>query len=100
MQRLKFFLIACIAIPLSRLPLSWLQFIGSWLGKALIYLNPKRTHIVQRNLEVCFPKLEPVEQKQLLRATAIETGKWFMEAAYTWYGQPQRLINAVNVKKP
>ncbi|MEO0442179.1 MAG: lysophospholipid acyltransferase family protein [Pseudomonadota bacterium] len=100
MDKLQFFLITCIAIPLSRLPLSWLQSVGSIAATALIYFNPKRTDITRRNLEACFPELSVKERKILLKKTAAETGKWMMEAAYTWFGQAPRLIKAVVIKNP
>lgn len=100
MDKIIVFLIACFAIPLSRLPLSWLQKTGSTLGKALIHLNPKRAHITRCNLNACFPELDHKEKKVLFKKTAAETGKWIMEAFFAWYGSTKQLSNKIRIKNP
>ncbi len=86
--------------PFSLLPLSWSQAIGSWLGRIIIHFNKKRLHIARCNIKTCFPNLTKEQQENLLIKNAEETGKWFAEAAYVWFRNPDRLIKKVSVKNP
>ncbi len=100
MQNLKFFLIACLIAPFGLLPLRWSQAIGCQLGLLLITCNRKRAHISRCNLKVCFPEKSATEREKLLIQNAKETGKWFLESAYVWFGNPDYLSNRVTVKNP
>jgi Kdo2-lipid IVA lauroyltransferase/acyltransferase len=100
MQSLKFFIIACLIAPFGLLPLRWSQAIGSQLGLLLIKCNRKRAHISHCNLKVCFPEKSAAEREKLLLQNAMETGKWFLESAYVWFGNPDYLSKRVTVKNP
>ena len=100
MKHIAQLLIVCILAPFSLLPLRWSQAVGAKLGLFLIKCNRKRAHIAQCNLRSCFPEKRPEEIKQLVRLTAIESGKWFIESGYVWFRNPEYLIRKTTVKNP
>ncbi len=100
MQKISLILITCLATPFGLLPLRWAQAIGGYLGLILIKHNKKRAHIALSNIQTCFPEKTSSEHEALLKATAIEAGKWFMESAHVWFRNPQYLINKVSVNNP
>ena len=100
MQSLKFLIITSLIAPFGLLPLRWSQAIGSRLGLLLITYNRKRAHISRCNLRVCFPEKSEAEREELLIQNAKETGKWFLESAYVWFGNPDYLSKRVTVKNP
>jgi len=100
MQSLKFLFIASLVAPFGLLPLRWSQAIGSRLGLLLIKYNRKRAHILRCNLKACFPEKSEAEREKLLLENASETGKWFLESAYVWFGNPNYLCKRVSVRNP
>lgn len=100
MHRIQLFLIQCLITPFAFLPLRWSQAIGAYLGLALIKHNKKRAHIALANIRTCFPDKTVEQQHELLRATAMEAGKWFMESPYIWFRHPNYLCNKVSVTNP
>lgn len=97
MQQLGHFLIHCLLFPFSRLPLKWSHKLGASLGLVLIHYNRKRFHIARCNLHQCFPEKSADEINELLRQTAEESGKWFMESAYVWFRNPAFLRKKITV---
>jgi len=100
MQNLSFFILFFFLAPFGFLPLRWSQAIGAYLGIALIHYNKKRAHIAKCNIRTAFPHLSKDEQKLLLRQTAQESGKWFIESSYVWFRRPDYLIKKVSVTNP
>lgn len=90
----------CLLAPFGFLPLRWSQAIGSYLGLILISYNKKRAHIARCNIRLCFPEKTHKEREELLKLTAKETGKWFMESSYVWFRNPQYLAQKVSVTNP
>lgn len=100
MQNLGFILIFCLVAPFGLLPLRWSQAIGSGLGLLLLRYNKKRARIALRNIQVCFPDKSPQEHQELVRKTAMEAGKWFIECSYVWFRSPKSMIKRVTVTNP
>ena len=100
MQNFRFILIFCLLAPFGFLPLRWSQRIGQSLGLILIRYNKKRAHIARCNIRTAFPHMSHEEQEQLLKETAVESGKWFMESAYVWFRKPEYLCRKVTVTNP
>ena len=100
MTKLKYFLVASIAMPFCYLPLALMQKIGAWLGRRLMGLNEKRLKVAQRNIGACLPELSGPEREKLLTATAEETGKWICESLYVWFRKPDYLANKVICSNP
>jgi len=91
MKKYKIFLIKLLFLPFTILPLSWAQAIGNFIGKKVLILNKKRLKIVQTNLLACFPKHTKTQINDLTIKVASESGKWMMESAGTWFGNPEKL---------
>jgi KDO2-lipid IV(A) lauroyltransferase len=100
MPSIRLLLIKCLITPFAFLPLKWNQFIGSYLGLLLIKHNKKRAHIALANIHACFPNKTIKEQETLLKMTAMEAGKWFMESPYIWFRHPSYLASKVTISNP
>lgn len=83
---------------LAQLPYSWLLRLGRWLGALMYRFAKSRRHIAQRNLELCFPKLTPVQREQLLKDNFASTGIAFFEMAMSWWWPKQRLAKLVRIE--
>ena len=80
---------------LGLLPLPLVHALGAALG-LLFTLVPNRTRrIARRNVELCFPGLEPAERQRLVRRTLVETGKGLAELGRFWTGSPDRALGLV-----
>jgi len=62
-----------VALALSR-PLAWLAY------RAM----PRRRHIAERNIERCFPELEPAERTALVSQSFRSLGRMPFEVAWSW----------------
>ncbi len=71
---------------ITLLPWKIQMLLGSSLGKFLFVVFKKRRKISCINLELVFPKLSPVERKNLNRKHFISLTKGFFEAANSWWG--------------
>lgn len=83
----------------ARLPFSVSHRLGNWLGMLMQRFNNQQRHVAQINLNRCFPELDPVEQRQLLRDTLRETGKLLFESGHLWLGDEahvSRLVQEVH----
>lgn len=100
MHTIQRFLIKCFATPFAFLPLRWNQAIGACLGRALIKQNKKRAHIALANIRCCFPEKSATQHREMLKQTAMEAGKWFLESGYIWFRHPDYLRSKVNAINP
>lgn len=100
MGKLKRLIARCLFIPLSWISLKYCQSLGAFLGRVVLKFNSKRSNIIHRNLETCFPNLSSAERMILHDKVAAETGKWVIESGRTWFQNPKTLINSVSVKNP
>ncbi|WP_018947454.1 lysophospholipid acyltransferase family protein [Thioalkalivibrio sp. AKL17] len=73
---------------LARLPWRWAIRLGTGLGHLLYYLARDRRYVVRRNLELCFPDLDPDERERWVRANFGYTGRGVAEVALGWFGGP------------
>ncbi|NZA26959.1 LpxL/LpxP family Kdo(2)-lipid IV(A) lauroyl/palmitoleoyl acyltransferase [Luteimonas sp. SJ-92] len=71
---------------LARLPWSWQRALGRLLGGALRVLLASRRRVAERNLELCFPELDPSARAALLRAHFASLGTGVFEFARAWWG--------------
>lgn len=76
---------------LAHLPLSWLRAMGWLLGHALFLLLGARRHVVQTNLRLCFPALSQAERKQLTREVFVYVAQAWLDRAWLWHGEPERV---------
>ncbi len=75
----------------SLLPYALLMRLGRWLGGLMYHLARSRRHIVERNLELCFPELPIAERQHLLRENFASIGMTFFEMAISWWWPATRL---------
>ena len=81
-----------------QLPYRILLLLGRGLG-ALMYLSARsRRHIVQRNLELCFPQLSASGRQRLVRKNFSSTGIAFFEMAMSWWWPKARLQRLAHVE--
>lgn len=60
------------------------------LGRGLWRLLPRRRRIVERNLELCFPKLGRSEVEALTKRNFENIGACIAELAHAWFGRGDR----------
>jgi len=73
---------------MGALPLWLNRAVGTGIGLLLWYLpNRSRTHS-RENIERCYADRTPAWRRALLRASLIETGRTFAEAAWFWQRSP------------
>lgn len=78
----------------GRLPLARAQRATGWLGRPLRLLMRRRARIVERNLQLCFPELNPPERKRLARAHFCNLAESIGEVAFAWH-HPDPLDHSV-----
>lgn len=76
---------------ITRLPLRWRWRLGSWLGTLGFYVARSRRHIVETNLNLCFPNLNPEQRLQLVRENFRSSGISIIETAFVWFQGPDKL---------
>lgn len=94
-------LITALLRVFAALPWHWNRALGTALGWCLAFVpNPLRRHSAI-NLRLCLPELTSAEQRRLLRASLIETGKTVLEAGPLWLWPAERIralmTEAVNI---
>ena len=83
---------------LTQLPYRALLVLGRALGVLMFYGAASRRHIVTRNIELCFPKLNESERTQLMRENFASMGIAFFEMAMSWWWPKKRLSRLVQVQ--
>ena len=81
---------ACAALPL---PLA--HAVGTLIGWGLILIPNELRRISRINIPVCLPELYPAQQRRLLRASLIESGKTMSEAGALWLWPAPRVLALV-----
>lgn len=78
-------LVAAMA-TLARLPWPLQRGLGGALGSLLRWTMGTRRQIAARNLELCFPELDPATRTRLLRRNFAALGIGLFEFARAWWG--------------
>jgi KDO2-lipid IV(A) lauroyltransferase len=74
----------------AALPLRLALALHRLLGKALYRLAPKMRRVVRRNLEICFPELEPAAVEALAKRHFEALAMSIAECAAAWFGSQRR----------
>lgn len=74
-------------------PYSWLCWFSKLIGPPLYYLARRRRHIIETNINLCFPEKSVAERKQLARDAFTSTIMAIFEVAVSWWGKKQQLID-------
>jgi KDO2-lipid IV(A) lauroyltransferase len=73
---------------LAKLPLPLFRAAGAAFGLALWAFARRRRHIVERNLELCFPEASADERARWTRQTFVSFGQSFVDRVWLWHGDP------------
>ncbi|HWV18163.1 MAG TPA: lipid A biosynthesis acyltransferase [Rhodocyclaceae bacterium] len=73
------------------LPLPLLAPLGRGLGRLLPVLIPKRRHIVDTNLRLCFPAMSEAQRQALTREHFALLGRSLLERSLLWWASEKRL---------
>ncbi|PLW83781.1 lipid A biosynthesis acyltransferase [Kineobactrum sediminis] len=73
---------------LARLPLRLQWWLGTGVGELAYWLIPKRRHITEVNIGLCFPELSAAEQRALVRHSFHSNGIGIMEIGLAWFRDP------------
>jgi KDO2-lipid IV(A) lauroyltransferase len=73
------------------LPYRALFRLGRVLGALTVHLPGERRRVAERNLQLCFPDLDPPARAALLRAALCDLGMLFVEFAGAWFASERAL---------
>lgn len=74
---------------ITLLPFPIMVRIGAFFGWLGYHLASARRHIVEVNINLCFPELEPTQQNNLVRKIFRSTGISIIETALAWMRDPR-----------
>ncbi|GAB0153682.1 MULTISPECIES: LpxL/LpxP family Kdo(2)-lipid IV(A) lauroyl/palmitoleoyl acyltransferase [Marinobacterium] len=83
---------------LNRLPWRWQIRLGRVLGHMLFYMSPRRRHVTEVNIRLCFPELSDVEQAKLVRSVFANNGIGLFETAMAWWTPREKLKGHFTLK--
>lgn len=75
---------------IARLPLGTQVGLGRLLGRLAAAVLPKRRHITEVNLQLCFPEHSEAERARLCREAFDNNAIGYFEAASAWFSDPER----------
>jgi KDO2-lipid IV(A) lauroyltransferase len=75
----------------AMLPYAWLLALGRGLGWLAARTFRERRHVAARNLELCFPELDPGERAVLLERNLRDSGVMLAEFALAWMGSTRAI---------
>jgi Kdo2-lipid IVA lauroyltransferase/acyltransferase len=91
-------LVVALLRLLQLLPLSALAQVGRGFGALLYRFGRERRAIAERNIELCFPKLDPTARDALVREHFALLGRSLLERGLLWYAPIERLKALIHVE--
>lgn len=82
----------------SILPYSWMMNISAVLGTILFPLAKRRKHIIETNINLCFPDKTIQERKILARKAFISTFMALFEISLSWWGSKEKIAKLHKVE--
>ena len=82
----------------AQLPYAWLLALGRLLGTLMCRFAKERRHIIETNLQLCFPQMSALERQRLLHANFASMGIAFFEMAMSWWWYKPRLRRLAKVE--
>lgn len=76
---------------LGQMPVTLGQYLAHPLGGLMRLLMGRRRKVAQRNLQRCFPELEPEQQQKLLQDSFYALARAVFEMAWAWCGASKRI---------
>ncbi len=80
------------------LPLRSQHTVGAWLGLRAMRFMPRRRHIVDTNLRLCFPEWDEATRTAQVRAHFAALGIGLLELADAWWATDAKLRAWVNIQ--
>jgi len=80
-------LLVALGWTVARWPWRLQRALGPWLGRTLARLVPRRRRVVDTNLALCFPELDPAARARLARASFESLGISLFEFLRAWWGR-------------
>jgi KDO2-lipid IV(A) lauroyltransferase len=77
------------------LPLRFSLAVGAALGSLLYRIPNRNLRLARRNIELCFPELEPARQELLVRDSLRSMAQTFLELGWFWYQKPERIYGLI-----
>lgn len=74
---------------LALLPLSFLQFIATWIAILLHSFDSSMKHITRINIEIAYPELSKNEQQHLIKKSLISQCRTYVEFLKSWGMSPE-----------
>lgn len=76
---------------IARIPHRAALALGAAIGPLVLALLPRRRHILERNLKLCFPDWDESRRQQVAHANARESGRMLAAFAWGWFGSIRRV---------
>ncbi len=84
--------VALVILKLIALwPRAFLQGLGKCFGWLKYITNSQAACVSRENIQLCYPQLSEVQQRQLLRASLSQSAQTFFETPSIWLSSPSRL---------
>jgi lipid A biosynthesis lauroyl/palmitoleoyl acyltransferase len=83
---------------LAWLPFSMRHFLGRQLGRLIYKSNKKRRHIVQKNIQLCFPDLSPAQQIAHAKASLQWYGCALLDYSFFFFSSKKRLYRHMHIE--
>ncbi|MEQ9395777.1 LpxL/LpxP family Kdo(2)-lipid IV(A) lauroyl/palmitoleoyl acyltransferase [Haliea sp.] len=82
---------------LAQLPLRAQWWLGKGVGELAWRLIPRRRHIAEVNIRLCFPELSAPEQRALVRRAFHSNGIGILELGLAWFRKPEHFLRHTRV---
>jgi len=90
-------LLTCFLRLFSIVPLRLLMVAGATFGSLLYRIPNRRIRLARRNIELCFPELEPGRRELLARDCMRSMVQTFLEIGWFWYRKPERSLDLLDL---
>ena len=88
-------MLTCLLRLSSVMPLRLSLFAGAVLGSLLCRIPNRSLRLAIRNIDLCFPELNPARRAELVHESMRSMGQTFLELGWFWYQKPQRLFGLI-----
>ena len=86
-----------LMLALAPLPLSWVRAFGWLLGWVLYVAVGQRRHVVQVNLDQCFPQWTRQQRAALVPRVFIRFAQAWLDRSWLWHGKPDLVRQRLNL---
>ncbi len=76
---------------LVQLPYPLLHRLGIWLGRTSMHFLKRRVSITRRNLQLCFPDMDPVQRELRVVGNFESLGMGLLETGMAWFWSDKRV---------